>query len=123
MHAVEPRPRYYDEIVHERCGFGRVRHGGRVCGHAAGVQRRCHIHERGDQTGAEHAPDTAERSYPEGPGGRGAGRVRVDTRLAAHQPVRDSRRSRATGGGQQPADPSRPSGKTIIMTNASYNPI
>lgn len=83
--------------------------GGRVPRDAPGHQRGSHFHERSHQTGAEHAPHTAKRPDPEGPGGRGVGRVRVDTRRADHQPVRDSRRTRAPGGGQQPADPSRPS--------------
>jgi len=110
LHA---RRQHNHEIVHERRGFGRVRDGGRVSGHAAGFQGRGDIHERSHQTGAEHAPHTAQRPDPEGAGGRGTGRVRVDTGLAAHQPVRDSRRPRAPGGGQQPADPSRPGRQTV----------
>lgn len=90
-----------------------MRDDGRVPSHATGHQRRSDIHERSHQAGAEHAPHTAERSDPEGPGGRGAGRVRVHTGIAGHQPVRDPRRSRAPRGGQQSANTSGPSGKTV----------
>lgn len=69
------QPYRRDEAVRdERFGFGHV-HGDdddRVPGHAAVGQRQrgSDIHERSHQTGAEHAPDTAERTDPEGPGGR-----------------------------------------------------
>lgn len=109
----------------ERLAVGRVRgdDDDRLPGHAAvgQGQRGSDIHERSHQTGAEHAPDTAERADPEGPGGRGVDRVRVHSRVAGHQPVRDPRRPRAPRGGQQPADPSRSSRKAITIITPSYN--
>lgn len=101
------------EVLYVRVGAGRLYDGCGLRGDAPVGQGRGDIHERGHPASAEHAADTAERSDPQGPRGRWAGGLRVHTRLAAHQPVRDPRRSRAPRGGQQPADPSRPGRQTV----------